>query len=84
MTSTNQTDSVIPAETAIANPVTAGIIVELPVGSLVHVNVNGNLVPVRNIPAPMTSIQTSIKVSTYTTKSVPVQTTTSMVQTTVQ
>ena len=81
MTTGVPTASVIPAETANANPVTAGSIVGLPVGSLVHVNVNGNLVPVRTVPAPMTSVQTSVNVPTYTTTSVPVQTTTSVVQT---
>ena len=75
------TGSIIPAETANTNPVTAGSIVGLPVGSLVHVNVNGNLVPVRTVPAPMTSVQTSVQVPTYTTTTVPVQTTTSVVQT---
>ena len=74
------TGSVIPAETANANPVTAGSIVGLPVGSLVHVNVNGNLVPVRTVPAPMTSAQTSVQVPAYTTTSVPVQTMTSVIQ----
>ena len=81
MTTGVPTASVIPAETANANPVTAGSIVGLPVGSLVHVNVNGNLVPVRTVPAPMTSVQTSVQMPTYATTSVPVQTTTSVVQT---
>lgn len=81
MTSALQTGSIIPAETANANPVTAGSIVGLPVGSLVHVNVNGNLVPVRTVPAPMANVQTSVQLPTYATTSVPVQTTTSIVQT---
>lgn len=81
MTAGYTTGSIIPAETANANPVTAGSIVGLPVGSLVHVNVNGNLVPVRTVPAPMANVQTSIKVPTYATTSVPVQATTSIVQT---
>ena len=75
------TGSIIPAETANANPVTAGSIVGLPVGSLVHVNVNGNLVPVRTVPAPMANVQTSVQMPAYTTTSVPVQTTTSVIQT---
>lgn len=79
MTSAYPTGSIIPAETANANPVTAGSIVGLPVGSLVHVNVNGNLVPVRTVPAPMTNVQTSVQVPAYTTASVPVQT--SVIQT---
>ena len=81
MTTGVPTVSVIPAETANANPVKAGSIVGLPVGSLVHVNVGGNLVPVRTVPAPMTSVQTSVQVPTYATTSVPVQTMTSVVQT---
>ena len=81
MTTGLPTGSVIPAETANANPVKAGSIVGLPVGSLVHVNVGGNLVPVRTVPAPMTNIQTSVQVPTYATTSVPVQTMTSVVQT---
>ena len=81
MTTGLTTGSIIPAEQANANPVTAGSIVGLPVGSLVHVNVNGNLVPVRTVPAPMTNAQTSVQLPAYTTTSVPVQTTTSVVQT---
>lgn len=72
--------SIIPGEQAKVNPVQAGSIVGLPVGSIVHVNVNGSLVPVKTVPAPMasTTMQTqtvplpSPPVATYQTQSVQV------------
>ena len=72
--------SIIPGEEAKINPVEAGSIVGLPVGSIVHVNVNGSLVPVKTVPAPMasTTVQQTVPLpppavtSTYQTQSVQV------------
>ena len=74
------TKNIIPPEAANTNPVTAGRIVGLPEGSLVHVNVNGNLIPVRTVAAPMTNVQTSVQDPAYTTTTVPFQITTSVIQ----
>ena len=72
--------SIIPGEEAKINPVEAGSIVGLPVGSIVHINVNGSLVPVKTVPAPMasTTVQQTVPLpppavtSTYQTQSVQV------------
>jgi len=72
--------SIIPGDEAKINPVEAGSIVGLPVGSIVHINVNGSLVPVKTVPAPMasTTVQQTVPLpppavtSTYQTQSVQV------------
>jgi len=68
--------SITPAQGGITNTVRAGSIVQLPVGSIVPVNVNGQIVNVKTVPAP-------VQQTTYSTQSIPAQTyqTTSIKQT---
>ena len=47
-----QTGNVVAGQVGNTNPLQAGSIVALPPGSVVNVNINGKIVPVKTVPAP--------------------------------